>query len=616
MLTIESVLKAGFEKVKAETNVLIKNHSSIFGVGYPYLFMLAILGLTTVVYSTSLHYAILSFDDVDYFFNYPDILHLSLSSIRKYFSGYYLLMYQPLPVLSFAINYATTGLDTLPIHLVNLGFHLLNVLLVYIFFRKLNRSNNISLFISLVFAIHTMNVESVVWISARSTVMYSFFFLLSLIYYLKYLQSVDKTKYLVMTFGFFLLSLLCKVQAICLPVVLILLDYFSNRKHTSIGRIIFEKIPFFLLSVLFGYIAVSNSETVAKLFNRNPGSYSGLDVLFVSCYSILIYILKFIIPAGLCAIYTFPQKTGGHFSWIIYFSALILMFIAWFTWKLRKNTSFIFGIGFFLVMIFVNLPIFSVREVIIADRYSYIPFLGFIFLVCLVIKEKGIITRYFSRNFKLVLYLLVAIYIISLVAITSVRIKVWKNDYSLMSDIVKKNPPVHYISRFYRKRADFLYKHGNFEDAVSNYSDAIAINRNDGQSYIYRAYSYIRLGKFGNAKCDLDSALRWNPHQAIWYANRAFVEYHLNDFYAAVSDCNLCISLNPEVPDAYHILALICFARNDFAACKLNLDLAIKYKPDYVEALINRGRLNEHFGETEKAYSDLKQAERFENQKQ
>jgi Flp pilus assembly protein TadD len=580
---------------------------------YPYLILLVILILTTLVYSASLHYSILSFDDVDYFFNYQDILHLSWKSFRFYFSNYYLLMYQPLPVLSFAINYATTGLNTLPMHLVNLGFHLLNIILVYQLFRKLTRNSNISLVISLIFAIHPMNVEAVTWISARSTAMYSFFYLLSLICYLWYLESDNKKRYLVMTLGCFLLSLLCKVQAMSLPVVLILLDYFSQRKPTSNNKILVEKIPFFLLSILFGFIAISNTETAANMFNGKLINYSVVDIFFLSCYSIIVYVFKFLIPAGLCAIYTFPQKTGDHLPLIIYFSPLILMLIAWFIRKLRKNIYFMFGIGFFLVTIFVNLPVFSVRQVIIAERYSYFPFLGLVLIICILLKEEGISIPYFSGNFKLVLYLLFVVYIGSFFIITAERTKVWKDDYSLMSDIVEKNPPTHYISKFYRKRADFLYKQKKFEEAVRDYSHAVALNGTDDLSYIYRAYSYLKLEKFRNAKCDFDSAIKLDPYQAIWYANRAFAEYNLNDADAAVRDCNLCLALDSTVPDAYHIRALVYFAENDFFACKQDLDLAILYRPDYAEALMNRGRLYIRLNETAKAYNDIKQAARLGN---
>jgi hypothetical protein len=240
-----------------------------------------------------------------------------------------------------------------------------------------------------------MNVEAVTWISARSTGMYSFFYLVSLIYYLKYLGSHNKKRYLVMTLVCFLLSLLCKVQAISLPVVLILLDYFYHRQHTSLGKIIVEKIPFFLLGILFAIIAISNKETAAKLFSENLINYSFPDIFFLSCYSIIIYIVKFIIPIGLCAIYAFPQKTGNHFFWIIYFSPLILMFFAWLIWKLRKKGYFIFGTVFFITTIFLNLPFFSEREVIIADRYSYFPFLGLTCIICFLFGEKRIIEHYF-----------------------------------------------------------------------------------------------------------------------------------------------------------------------------------------------------------------------------
>jgi len=580
---------------------------------FPSVILMFILFLTTVLYSASLHYSILSFDDVDYFFNYPDILHLSPNAIRGYFSGYYLLMYQPLPVLSFAINYATTGLNTLPMHLVNLGFHLLNIILVYQLFRKLLRNNNLSLMISLVFAIHPVNIEAVTWISARSTGMYAFFYLSALICYLQYLETGNKKRYLIFTLVFFLLSLFSKVQAVTLPVVLILLDYFYHRKHVFQGKIILEKIPFFLLSILFGYIAISNPETTANMLNGKLTTYSVPDVVFLFCYSIILYLFKFLVPVSLCAIYSYPLKTADHFPWILYFSPLILVIIAWLSWRLRKNRYFIFGAALFLVTIFVNLPIFSVRQVLIAERYAYFPFLGLIFILCLLFKEDISTLPKLQGNLKLVLSLLFIFYTGFIFTLSVERIKVWKDDYSLMSDILEKNPPSHYISKYYRKRADFFYRHKKFEEAIGDYAHAVTLNRSDDQSYVYRAYAYLKLGKFGEAKTDLDSAISINPHPAIWYANRALAEYNLHDARAALRDCNFCLSLDPTVPDAYHIRALVDFGENDFLACSRDLDLAIKYKPDFAEALLNRGMLYMRLGDTRKAFRDIAQAARLGN---
>ncbi|MBL0074037.1 MAG: hypothetical protein IPP34_20450 [Bacteroidetes bacterium] len=146
--------------------------------GFPvWPFLAGIVLLVFVLYGNSLRNDILTFDDNEYFQNYPEVLTLSWESVKTYFTSYYVIMYQPLPVLTFAINYHFSGLDTFPMHLLNLLFHLGNVVLVFAFVQKLTSNKIMALLIALAFGIHPMNVEAVSWISARSSGMYTFFFL-------------------------------------------------------------------------------------------------------------------------------------------------------------------------------------------------------------------------------------------------------------------------------------------------------------------------------------------------------------------------------------------------------------------------------------------------------
>ena len=125
---------------------------------------------------------------------------------------------------------------TFPMHIVNLFFHLCNIVLVYRFTQLLIKNNTAAILISLCFAIHPMNAEAVDWISARSSGMYTFFYLFSLIQYIKYLHTNNQIKHLVICCLFFILSLLTKAQAVTLPVILILIDFYYSRKLWNRNR--------------------------------------------------------------------------------------------------------------------------------------------------------------------------------------------------------------------------------------------------------------------------------------------------------------------------------------------------------------------------------------------
>ena len=121
--------------------------------------------------------------------------------------------------------------------ITNTLIHLLSVLLVFwfvllllknkseILLSKIEKPLFVSFITALLFTIHPMRVESVVWVSERKDVLYSFFFLAACINYLKYLASKKQRKYLIYSFFLFLASCLSKGQAVVLPIMLLLLDY-------------------------------------------------------------------------------------------------------------------------------------------------------------------------------------------------------------------------------------------------------------------------------------------------------------------------------------------------------------------------------------------------------
>src|SRR6187397_1296590 len=106
------------------------------------------------------------------------------------FSKQVLGNYHPLTILSYAFNFAISGLDPFSYLLVNYLFHIGNSLLVFYFIWNISGKNKfIAAFVALIFCIHPMHVESVAWVAERKDVLYTFFFLLSLIQYWRYLVS-------------------------------------------------------------------------------------------------------------------------------------------------------------------------------------------------------------------------------------------------------------------------------------------------------------------------------------------------------------------------------------------------------------------------------------------
>src|SRR5215204_2186110 len=137
--------------------------------------------------------------------------------------------YHPITIATLAANYSMTGLDASSYLITNLLLHLINTGLVFYFIWLISGKKLwVAAFTAIIFGIHPMHVESVAWVSERKDVLYTLFFLLSLIQYWRFLSD-GKNKNLIYCFLFFALSLLSKPAAIILPLLLLLLDYWRGR---------------------------------------------------------------------------------------------------------------------------------------------------------------------------------------------------------------------------------------------------------------------------------------------------------------------------------------------------------------------------------------------------
>ena len=174
----------------------------------------------------------------------------------------------------------------------------------FFFIRKISRSDLAASLCALLFGIHPMHVESVAWISGRKDLLYTFFYLLSSLSYLSYLEK--KKGFATLRYSvaciLFICSLLSKSSAVTLPAVLFLIDYYRVRKFSM--KMVLDKIPFIVASIGIGLWAIKGQ--------RDAGSLGGYAILHlftrisIAGYSFMFYVFKFFIPIKLSACYPYP----------------------------------------------------------------------------------------------------------------------------------------------------------------------------------------------------------------------------------------------------------------------------------------------------------------------
>ncbi len=201
----------------------------------PLLFAaLAIAVITYITYTPSLSGSFTNWDDDTYVTANPVIQSPSIDW-KAIFTQPVALNYHPVTMLTLVLNYKVAGNEPKAYHATNLLLHIMNSILLFLFFYFLSGRKIVTgALAGLLSGIHPMHVESVAWISERKDVLYVFFLLLSLLAYVRY-RSGHKTVWLICCFLLFLLSCLSKAMAVVLPLLLILIDYFQQRKLTRLA---------------------------------------------------------------------------------------------------------------------------------------------------------------------------------------------------------------------------------------------------------------------------------------------------------------------------------------------------------------------------------------------
>jgi protein O-mannosyl-transferase len=497
-------------------------------------FLLAILVLTFLVYSPSLNQHFLyGWDDGEYI-DHPSVQNLSSDNFGKYFSTFYLGMYQPIPVLAFAVNYHFSADNPLPYKLFNLLIHLLNVLLVFSLVKKLVRNEYAALFAALVLAVHPMNVESIAWLSARSTGLFTMFYLLALLSYQRYLDKGSRLKDIMITFVFFLLALFSKSMAAALPMVLFVMDAWHHRRFNK--TVVFEKLPFFALSIVFGLISIRAAASFGHIEVLEAG-YNLIDRIFLLSYGVAFYLVKLIFPINLSAIYAYPEKTSGWLPLEYYLSFVLLFIIAFGIYRLRnyRRETFL-GVAFFILAISMVLPLFWSRLFIVAERYVYLPYIGLfavagIWLKALLDEELKVPLK--TRNWILGI---AATWILIFGITTFVRTQVWQTTRTLMEDVIdkKRSPSDQAFGWFFL--GNVSDREGNTQQAIRDYSRALDHNPKHIQALNNRGIMKGQTGDFNSGLMDFSTAIRLKPDYAEAWYNRGIVRYQTGQTEEACKD--------------------------------------------------------------------------------
>ena len=539
-----------------------------------YISLLFIVILTVVTYFPSLNNTFVNWDDIIYIMNNNMITTLSFHNLVKIFSSYWMGNYHPVTILSFALDYHFVQVTPYGYHLHNFILHIINSVLVCIFcYRMFNKNVMVAFIVAALFAVHPLHVESVAWISERKDLLYTMWFMLSLIAYLFWLEK-KKFRYLALVVIFFIISLLAKAQAVTLPLVLLIIDYYYARKFNV--RTIFEKIPFFLLSFGTGILAIFAQKADNAV---NVLHLSRLTSIFYGQYSLGVYLFKLVIPVNQRALYEYPLNPDGSPPLYLYFFPLLVLAIAFVIYRSWKKNKYIsFGFLFFIFTIFPVLQFLPVGEAIVAERYSYIPFIGLFIILAMAFdrwRHKA------TEGLKKILTYCGAGVIILFVLLSWGRIQVWKDSVTLWTDVMEKDPKsvTAYINR------GFIYNQDDYklyDKAMKDCNDGMKIDSNNHKLYINRATSYRKLGMFDQAVADFTTSLKKDSNDYQPYLDRGVLfTDNLGKFDLGIEDFKSYLKHRNDNKDVLYNLGVAYYKKGTYDSSMVYLKKALKIDSNY-----------------------------------
>jgi len=534
--------------------------------------VLLLVVLTAILFSGALRNEFTNWDDIDYVKENMYIRDLSLSGIYDIFTAYVSNHYHPLTLLSLAVDYHLWGLNATGYIAGNILLHLLNVVLVFFILRQLGLSVAGGFIGTLIFAIHPMRIESVVWVSERKDVLYVFFYLLALINYVRFLTSDRSLRYYLYALIFFIMALFSKASAVSFPLVLLAIDYYFERHDYK--KMFLEKIPLLLFSLILGLIAVQAQS------GGEQNTFPVIDKIFMFTYALCFYLFRFIAPFRHTPLIEFPVKEGGALPVVYYVSALIIPVMIIIYYRLKSfRKVYLFAVLFFVLPVFMVLVKYPVGPAYLAERYTYVPFIALSFLLVTLITKgnKGRLSRY--ALFFLVPWLVFMAYR------TLTGMSVWKNSTRLWTHVINYNPS---SQIGYNNRGIYRDKQGDYTGAIADFTEVIKLDSLDDMAYYNRGLSRKNIGDYAGALADLDKAVVLKPlYDAYYY--RGNVKGLLGDYKGAVNDFNSALTLSAGDTKALTGRGTAYMQLGEAALAIADFNTVLNSNPASADALMARG---------------------------
>lgn len=562
---------------------------------HPAIIIVAVL----IVYSKIFGAGFMSWDDIDYLYNTPDIKGYSFEHFKNWWTEFYIGNYQPLPMMSYAFDYMLAGDNAFVFHLDNIIWHIADAIILYAFIKRLGNNSYIALFVALLFAIHPVQTESVSWVAARNKMMNGFFFLLAMHVYIGYVwQHTNKKLIIVTLLG--LAAYLCKLTAVTLPFALLAVDIWLRRPLNN-KRVWLEKLPLIILAIPIGIYNLQAQDEVAFLGAR--GEFNLINSTVYAGYAYVQYIYNLLLPIKLSVLYPYPTAISAvHILFLLIAIGIVVTAIVAYKKKLHVLCG---GIVFFTVNIAVVLQFVQFGEVLMADRYLYLACIGIWYPLVYYVWNFYTAKQHRAKVGVIALSLLSVAYANT----TFSRNDIWLSELNFWNAIIDKFPE----SSVAQSSLGGVYMNeGKNELAMQHIDKAIAASPDNYKAWHNKAALLLRNNDVPGALSAANNAIAIREYPKALFT-RALIYQQTGRCREAITDIRKVLREEPYNAKAHYILA-DCSEQNGDASIALN-EYSTAIELDNTDPLfyLRRGLVHAQTGDTKSAINDMSSAIQLNN---
>ncbi len=542
--------------------------------------------VTIFVFAPTLGHGFINYDDGAYVTENTHVLDgLSWETISWAFSfssTEATSNWHPLTWLSHMADVSLFGENPSRMHLVNLFLHLANVLLLYAALVKMTHKVWPSFFVAIVFAIHPLHVESVVWISERKDLLSTFFVLLAILSHLHFTIG-NLIRWQVAAVVFFILSLMSKQMYVTLPFLLLLLDYWPlNRLETftqagilpqkSLRTLIIEKLPFFFVTVVFCVVAFSGQSHGGAVGSLEDYSIPQRSLNALTSYTG--YIWQTLWPMNLAVFYPYPKELPWLPAMI---SLLILTTITLGVIELRTRHPYVMiGWFWYLGTLVPVIGLVQIGRQRMADRYMYFPMIGLLIaVVWLVLKWAKD-----QQSRHEILKIVGVVIVVGLAFLARNQSSYWKDSVTLFTHAAEVSESSLASTKLGYEQAQL----GELDAARKLFLHALQLDPDYVSAHSSLGNTYLAQGEPQKAIRHFERAIKLDPSYAEAQYNLGITYSWRGDLEKSVKHYNLALKIDPNNANIHANLGTTYLMIKQDSEALVHLQKAIEIDPDLVEA--------------------------------